>query len=558
MRVAQIDALGMGAVRLGNLRTVIFPGRSISEKRDLMNLDMHTDRALILRRRGRALLAIALLLLGGALLLVARPSLAASNSGRVAATTTPTAAPTATPRPAATAAATATLTATGATTETSALDEPSGPPVDAPQVIAAQSSATLADLDEFNGIPVGFTDAGFPFMGDPNAPVTMVEYSDFLCPFCGRHVAETLPTLIDEYVQTGKLKLVFRDFPIPALHPTAPQGHQAAWCVGQDDPAAWWAMHEQLFGRQNEWNQVADPSDFLARVAAEVGTDPAVYDDCVTSGETIALVDAAIAEGQALGFSGTPSFSLFTQTLSDVYTVVGAYPVAYFQQYIDALLAGEEPPADPQAQAQQLPPWAQADLLAADPENPGRNLYGDITIGSDDAPLTIIEFSDMQCPACAQHANLVAPTIFEEYVETGKVRWVFKHRPLPMHPFAPLGAAATECAAEQGQFWELHDALFADQSAWAPSDAAWTSDDAEKEIISIAKELGLDGDSYSGCINSRQPMERVLLDVFDAEGVIGSTPSFVAIYNEQGTLLNGSRPVDEFSQVLDSLIEAAQ
>ena len=531
-----------------------------NENVQLMNAENRSRRSILVR----AMLAFALLLVGSALLLVARPTLASTESRPFAATTTPAATPAtpaATPTKAAPAAApTATVTATESVTPTTSLTVTAGPPADALPVLAAQTSVRLADLAEFESKPVGYTDAGFPFMGDPNAPVTMVEYSDYLCPFCGRHVSETLPTLIDEYILTGRLKLVFRDFPIAALHPTAPQGHQAAWCVGQDDPVAYWAMHDQLFNRQSEWNQLADPSDFLASVAAEIGADPAVYEACMTSGETIAFVDDGVAEGQLLGFSGTPSFSLFTQTLPEVYTVVGAYPIEYFQQYIDALLAGEAPPADPQAQGQepQLPPWALEENLASDPDNPGRNFYGDHTLGSDDAPLTIIEFSDMQCPACAQHAVTVAPTIFKEFVDTGKVRWVFKHRPLPMHPFAPLGGAATECAADQGQFWEMHDALYAEQTTWAPDDSAWTEDDAEKEIVRLAKDLGLDDDSFSKCIRSRQPMERVLLDVFDAEGVISSTPSFVALYDGQGTLLNGSRPVEDFRAILDSLIETAQ
>jgi len=529
----------------------------------------------------RALFVAALLLIGAVALLDARTMRAADAPVRFAAAGTPAAAPTVAPTVASTVAPTVTPTkqspaaaatptvaptvaptvrATEATTATAALSETVGPPADALPVVAAQTSALLADLAEFEGVPVGFTDAGFPFIGDPSAPVTMVEYSDYLCPFCGRHVAETLPTLVDEYILTGKMKLVFRDFPIVSLHPNAPQGHQAAWCVGQEDAVAYWAMHEQLFSRQSEWNQVADPSDFLTSVAAEVGADPAVYAACMSSGETIAQYQKGIDEGQTLGFSGTPSFVFFTDKLPRTYTVVGAYPIDYFRQYIDALLEGVEPPTDPQAQAEppQLPLWAQEDGLASDPNNPGFNLYGDHTLGSDDAPLTIVEFSDMQCPACAQHAVDVAPTIFKEFVDTGKVRWVFKHRPLQMHPYAPIGAAATECASDQGQFWEMHDALYADQAAWASDDSAWTAEDAETALVGIAKDLALDGDSFSDCIKSRQPLERVLDDVFDAEGVISSTPSFVALYKGQGTLLNGSRPLEEFRQVIESLIETPQ
>jgi protein-disulfide isomerase len=499
------------------------------------------DRNLMLNRRPGRVAALILAVMLCALFVLARDASAAISIAPIgqSATLTPTSLPTA--------AAKATATATPKAV------------VEAAEVVTSTETLALEDLADFNGIPVGFTEDGFPFMGDPAAPVVMTEYSDYLCPFCGRHFSETLPTLIDEYVLTGKVKFVFRDFPIPALHPNAPLGHQAAWCVGQEDPVAYWFMHDALFGRQPEWNQLQDPSEFLAGVAEEAGADPDVYQACMDSGETIALVDAGIADGEALGFSGTPTFVFSGEAFTDTFTLVGAYPLDSFRQWADAMLAGEAPPEEPQAPEQQLPPWASEEGLAPDPDRPGYNLYGDPYKGSDDALVTIIEFSDMQCPACANHANEVQPALDEEFVETGKVRWVFKHRPLPMHPYAPVGAAAVECAADQGQFWEMHDALYANVDTWTPPEAEfWQMQDTEDEITKLAKDLGLDGDLFDECLNDRESLERVLTDLYDAEGVVSSTPTFVVLYGGQGTLLNGSRPAADFAEILNNFVGLAE
>lgn len=461
-----------------------------------------------------------------------------------------TATPRATPRPAATAAATEAVTDTEPAAEAGS---------SAGSDVAAGGGtidAELADLEEFEGVPVGFTAEGYPFIGDPAAPVVLVEWSDYLCPFCGRHFLETKPLLIEEYVAAGQMRMVFRDFPIPSLHPLAQEGHVAAHCVGENGAAAYWAMHNALFAGQSAWTSSVDPSAFLRAAAEEAGAEMDAYDECIADGRTADRVAADMQEGAQRGFTGTPTFTWGGAAFGEVYTLVGAYPIDSFRQWADLMAAGEVPPqeAEAEAQAAQLPPWAQAENLMADPNLPGRNLNGDHTMGSDDATVTIIEFSDFQCPACALHATEVQPQITAEYIETGLVRWVFKHRPLSIHPFAPLGSAAAICAANQGAFWEMHDLLYAEQATWAPDNATWTAAEAEAEITELAKELELDTDSFSECINGRQALEEVLFDVFDAEGIISSTPSFIVLYNGEGTLVNGSRPYPEFKELLDSVL----
>lgn len=407
-------------------------------------------------------------------------------------------------------------------------------------------AASPTEPARYNDLLVGFTADGQAYVGDPKAPLVLHEYSDYLCPFCGRHFQATYPLLLDEYVATGQVRLVFHDFPIPSLHPTAPLGHQAALCVAEQGPALFWAMHNALFARQSEWNQLDDPTEFVGALAEEIGTDPEAYAGCMESARTVDIIDASMAAGAALGFNATPSFHL--ERLADGYTfdIVGAYPIERFREVIDAMLAGEEARAEPTPEPPTLPYWAD-EGLAPDPERPGFTLAGDPYKGSEGAVLTIVEFSDFQCPACATHALEVQPALDEQFVTSGTVRWVFKNLPLQIHPHSPAAAVAAECAGDQGSFWEMHDLLFAEQ-------AEWTDGDTDAAIEALAAELELDADAFSACFYSRKALERVLPDLYDASGLVDSTPTFVILSGGQGTIVNGTKSAESFAEILDRFL----
>ena len=417
----------------------------------------------------------------------------------------------------------------------------------------AQSTATPAPTSQssaaakFEGIPVGFTEEGWPYIGDPEAPVTLHEYSDYLCPFCGRHFQTTYPLLLDEYVATGQVRLVFHDFPIPSLHPTAPIGHQAALCVAEQWPALFWAMHDALFARQSEWNQLGDPTAFVGALAEEIGADADVYADCMTAGRTGDMVDAGMADGDALGFNATPSFRLERPADGYTYDIIGAYPIERFREVIDAVLAGEEAPAEPTPEPPTLPYWAD-EGLAPDPERPGFTLAGDPYKGSEDAALTIVEFSDFQCPACATHALEVQPAVDTELIDTGQVRWVFKNLPLRAHAQAFAAATAAECAGDQGMFWPMHDLLFDRQDEWS-------TDDVDTQLAILAAELDLDVEPFTACTASRKALERVLPDLYDAEGIVSNTPTFVFLDGNSGAIYQGARDADTFVGLVERFID---
>lgn len=424
---------------------------------------------------------------------------------------------------------------------------------------AAPAAPAVPDVatGEYKGVPVGFTAEGFPFRGQPDAPVTIREYSDFQCPFCIRHFVQTEPALMDEYVSQGKARIIFRDFPIEQLHPNAPAAHVAALCVAEQGAEQYWQMHDKVFQTQSEWSNAVDPSPVLARLATEVGVDMDAYNACLVAGEKPGLIAAALAEGQQAGVSGTPSFELSATGGADRYLLVGAQPFSEFARNIDALLAGEVPPVAAEAQAAaeaqgnaEIPFWATAEGWQPDPARPGFNMAGDQYRGSLDAKVTVIEFSDLQCPYCKRHSLETQPILDEQFVDTGKVLWVFKHFPLSIHPQAPAAGIAAECAADQGKFWEMHELAFENVERWSISDP-------NPIFVELAGDLGLDTTAFESCLADPAMADRVQSDMVDGSQFVQGTPTFIVLYGGSGQIIPGALPADSFVEALNQFVDEA-
>jgi protein-disulfide isomerase len=439
--------------------------------------------------------------------------------------------------------------------------QPIAPAGDAPSAATDGATDAAADAareplptETHNGIPVGFTAEGFPFRGDPNAPVTMVEYSDFECPFCIRHFVQTEPAIDDAYVRDGKLRVIFRDFPIVELHPNAPAAHIASLCVAEQGAAKYWEMHDLIFRTQSEWGNSPDPGQVFARLAEDAGADLEAYDACIADNEFQAWIDAALEEGRAAGVSGTPSFNLIAEDGSE-YLLVGAQPFEQFALYIDALVAGEQPPvaAEPEQPegSAEIPFWATAEGWEADPDRPGYNVAGDQYRGDLDAKVTVIEFSDFECPFCKQHEQETQPVLDEKFVETGDILWVFKHFPLSIHAQAPAAGAAAECGAAQGKFWEMYKALFESQGTWSVSDP-------NPIFVELAGELGLDTAAFEACLADPASAEAVQSDMNEGAPFVQGTPTFIVLFNGEGRIIPGALPADRFTQVLQEIVDGAQ
>jgi len=161
-----------------------------------------------------------------------------------------------------------------------------------------------------------------------------------------------------------------------------------------------------------------------------------------------------------------------------------------------------------------------------DPETLVRLAQG-MSKGDEDAPVTIIEFGDFQCPACQAFALQVKPQVELAYVESGKAKFVFYDWPIYTgHPNAFLAARASRCAADQDMYWEYHDNLYRNQARWAPMTSPVST------FVDYAETLGLDGGDFSSCLNSDRHADLVTanLELGNQLGV-NQTPT---IYVEQG------------------------
>jgi protein-disulfide isomerase len=152
---------------------------------------------------------------------------------------------------------------------------------------------------------------------------------------------------------------------------------------------------------------------------------------------------------------------------------------------------------------------------------PAADGFSGFTMGSDSAPVEVVEYADFECPACAQFAAVQMPTIREQLIQTGKVRWRHRDFPLPSHRYSRYAAHAAHCAGEQGRFWEMHDQLFFNHS-WAQ-----TGRDPKRLFRSFAEAVGVDLRAYGACMESERHAGRIEASRLEGEQRnVSGTPSF--------------------------------
>ena len=185
--------------------------------------------------------------------------------------------------------------------------------------------------------PVKISADDDPIIGDPNAPITIIEFSDFQCPFCARFHVQTLPLLLDQYIEQGKVKLVFRDFPIQSIHPNALPASVAAECANEQGEFK--AMHDMLFDNQKQWSdqETVDALSMFSQYATEIGLEQGTFDSCLTSGKYIEEIRNDLDDGRSYDVTGTPGFFVGNDDIGYV-ELKGAQPFESFKKIIDAQL----------------------------------------------------------------------------------------------------------------------------------------------------------------------------------------------------------------------------
>jgi protein-disulfide isomerase len=176
--------------------------------------------------------------------------------------------------------------------------------------------------------------------GADSAEITIIEISDFQCPYCGEFARTTYPRLDSAYIRTGRARMIYIHLPL-GNHAQAFRAAEASMCAGAQ--GRFWEMHDRIFAAQREWSGAEDAVAQFEAMAGDLEIDLPAYRDCMINGRTASLVVSDAMQAAQAGIGGTPSFII--NSPAGQRTLGGAVPFEQFASEIDALLAGQAPPA---------------------------------------------------------------------------------------------------------------------------------------------------------------------------------------------------------------------
>lgn len=377
---------------------------------------------------------------------------------------------------------------------------------------------------------------GRPIRGNKDALVTIVEFSDYECPFCSR-VEPTIAKILAEY--KDDVRVIFSHNPLP-FHKNAKLAHQAAYAAGLQNK--FWEMHDILFKNQKRLSE-----NDLMGYAKRLDLDMARFAADLKDPKTVAAIEQYVSEAGKQGISGTPNF------LINGFAVTGAQPYEKFKEKIDgALKIARKVNADTGLRGDAL----HAELLKNLPKKPPQprpsapavpegkvfvDVSGAPVFGDPNAPVTIVEFTDFQCPYCSRGSNTIKELIEKN---PGKVKLVFKSNPLSFHKDAEPAHRAAEAASLQGKFWEMYQLLFDNQRALT-----------QENFDKFAQQIGLNMDKFHADMESEAVKKRVQDDLKQGASVgVRGTPHFFM----NGTRMSGAQPLEKFQEALDKELAIAK
>jgi protein-disulfide isomerase len=372
---------------------------------------------------------------------------------------------------------------------------------------------------------------GLPTFGNASALVTIVAFTDYECPYCAR-ADDRIATLRAEY--GDRIRMVVVSHPLP-IHEKAAPAARAFLAAAEQGPAKAEAMHLRLFAAQKE---TALEEEGLRAAARDAGLDLAAFDRARKSSSIDAALRKAETLGNALSVEGTPTFFVNGRRL------VGARPIDAFRALIDEELIKAQAIVDKGV----APDKVYAQIVASSPEAPppksqqieGADEIVDVGIegaplrGTARAPVTIVFFSDFECPFCVKAETTLRSV---EAANPSKVRVAFRHRPLPMHAHARLASKASIAAEKQNRFWEYHDVLLAHRDALSRED-----------LERYASQVGLNVARFNRDLDDPALDARIAADekLADSLGVKGTPTAFV-----NGRRITGAQPLATWLGAVD-------
>jgi protein-disulfide isomerase len=394
-----------------------------------------------------------------------------------------------------------------------------------------------------NDAPIPVTSQD-PVWGKREAPVTVVIFSDFQCPFCSR-VEPTLDQVKTTY-GPEKVRLVWKNQPL-SFHDKAKPAAEAAQTVFMlKGSEAFWKFHDAAFKNQKDLGPEA-----YEKWAVAAGVELNAFKTALASKKAAKKVEEDAAVGTKVGANGTPAFRVNGVEIS------GAQPFEKFKEVIDRELSKAQAkiaagtPKDKIYVEMSKENFKAAPAKKGDDEEEGEKedpkTVFKVPVGSApiqgkvDAPVTVLVFSDFQCPYCKRVEPTMAK-IKETYGD--KVRMVWKHEPLPFHPRAvPAAQLALEARAQKGDkgFWEAHDKLFESQPKLEDAD-----------LEKVAADMKLDVKKVQDAIKTSKYKKEIDADMELADDVQASgTPHFFV----NGRRLVGAQPFEKFQKIIDEEVK---
>ncbi len=410
-------------------------------------------------------------------------------------------------------------------------------PTDEPVAVAHEAievpSEPQFDADDRLGLE------GAPWKGAIDGVVTLVEYSSYQCPFCGR-AYPTIQKLVEEF--PDDLRVVFLQHPLPMQQLSGPAAQAALEAHAQ---GKFWEFHDLLMTNQPK---IARPD--LDNYAEQVGLDMERFSKALEDGIHQARIDQDLENAKKVGIRGTPNF------LINGRQVVGAQPFERFAEAVREERAASQKLIDEgKSLSEAFAARLEANLAAKPAAQPERRrppqpdpnakmavpLGDSPTKGASEPLVTLVEFSSYQCPFCSRVRD-TTNQLLEEYGED--LQFVFKQRPLAFQAASEPAARAALAAQKQGKFWEYHDKLFDNQRELANAD-----------FVAWAGELGLDEDKFRADMESDEVKALLQADVqlgdrLQAQG----TPHFFV----NGYRLRGAQPLPAFKTIIDREIKKAK
>jgi protein-disulfide isomerase len=412
-------------------------------------------------------------------------------------------------------------------------------------VLAEQ--APVAPSEEDAVVPVSLHN---PTWGSRTAPVTIVEYSDFQCPYCGR-VEPTLDQIRTAY-GPDKVRIVWKNNPLPFHVNGKPAAEAGAGVFALEGNDAFWVFHALAFQNQG----ALGPASYAAWAQQAGVTDVGAFTGGLEAHRWAGDVDKDLSEGKVVGVSGTPAF--FVNGLS----IKGAQPFETFKEAIDQQLAkasaklASGTPAGGLYAAMAKDNWTPPEPPEVAESKEDTTTVFKIPVGkspvrgSPGARVTIVEYADLQCPFCAR-VEPVLKAIRDKYGD--KVRLVWKNEPLPFHVAAePAAQAALEVRAEKGDaaFWSVHDSMLAGQASLMSGQTA----DVDA-IVKMAVDAGAAADRVKRAVETHAHKDFLGRDEDEAESFqANGTPHFFI----NGRRLVGAQPEERFAKIIEEELAKSQ